>query len=94
MLPMATLICTCFHYLTPVIRADWVLVDGACYAYSMVTVPLYDTLGADAVQYICSHAELSTVAVSAPLLGTLLPCLGDVPTVKLVVRHYWPGAHA
>ena len=62
------------------------LVDGACYAYSMVTVPLYDTLGADAVQYICSHAELAAVAVSAPLLQTLLPCLGDVPTVKLVVR--------
>ncbi len=62
------------------------LVDGACYAYSMVTVPLYDTLGPDAVQYICSHAELAAVAVSAPLLPTLLPCLASVPTVKLVVR--------
>jgi hypothetical protein len=72
--------------ISPDMCADWVLVDGACYAYSMVTVPLYDTLGADAVQYICSHAELAAVAVSAPLLGTLLPCLGDVPTVKLVVR--------
>ena len=62
------------------------LVDGACYAYSLVTVPLYDTLGPDAVQYICSHAELAAVAVSAALLPTLLPCLADVPTVKLVVR--------
>ena len=70
----------------PLTRADWVLVDGACYAYSMVTVPLYDTLGPDAVQYICSHAELAAVAVSAPLLPTLLPCLASVPTVKLVVR--------
>jgi len=68
-----------------------VLVDGACYAYSMVTVPLYDTLGPDAVQYICSHAELAAVAVSAPLLPTLLPCLASVPTVKLVVRACAPG---
>ena len=62
------------------------LVDGACYAYSMVTVPLYDTLGPEAVRYICSHAELAAVACSAPLMGTLLPCLADIPTVRLVVR--------
>ena len=62
------------------------LVDGACYAYSMVTVPLYDTLGPEAVRYICSHAELAAVACSAPLMGTLLPCRADIPTVRLVVR--------
>ena len=62
------------------------LVDGACYAYSLVSVPLYDTLGPDAVRFICSHAELAAVACSADCLATLLPCLADTPTVQLVVR--------
>lgn len=64
---------------------DWMLVDGACYAYSLVTVPLYDTLGPDAVRFICSHAELTAVACSAECLETLLPCLADTHTVQLVV---------
>lgn len=61
------------------------LVDGACYAYSLVTVPLYDTLGPDAVRFICSHAELAAIACSSDCLATLLPCLADTPTVQLVV---------
>ena len=52
-------------------RADWMLVDGACYAYSLVTVPLYDTLGPDVVRYVCCHAELAAVACSAECLATL-----------------------
>lgn len=66
--------------------ADWVLVDAACSAYSMVSVPLYDTLGPDAVRYICGHAELAAVACAAAVLPTLLQCLSDCPTVSLVVH--------
>ncbi len=60
--------------------------DSAAHAYSMVSVPLYDTLGPDAVEYIANHAELAAVAVSAALLPTLLPCLPRCPSIKLVVR--------
>lgn len=45
----------------------------------------YDTLGPDAVGYICGHAELSAVACSAESLGSLLEALPDRPSVKLVV---------
>ncbi len=72
--------------ITLVLCADWVLVDAALSAYSMVSVPLYDTLGPDAVRYICGHAELAAVACAAALLPTLLQCLADCPTVALVVR--------
>lgn len=65
--------------------AEWVLVDCAAHAYSMVSVPLYDTLGADAVKYICSHAEITCVACSATVLKTLLQCLPECPTVRLLV---------
>lgn len=64
---------------------EWVLLDAAAHAYSMVSVPLYDTLGPDAVEYICNHAELSAVGCSAAVLPTLLSCLSRCPTVKLLV---------
>jgi len=63
----------------------WVLVAEAANAYSMVPVPLYDTLGPDAVRYISGHAELSAIACSANLLSVLLPCLAECPTIQLVV---------
>jgi long-subunit acyl-CoA synthetase (AMP-forming) len=67
--------------------AGWLLVDAACAAYSMTSVPLYDTLGPDAVTYICGHAELTAVACSIDVLDTLLKCLPECPTVKIVVSH-------
>lgn len=65
--------------------ADWVLVESACVSYSIVTVPLYDTLGPDAVRYISNHAELSAVACSIAVLPVLLQCLPACPSVSLVV---------
>lgn len=69
----------------PVCTAGWVLVDAACTAYSMTSVPLYDTLGPEAVTYICGHAELTVVACSVDVLDTLLTALPQCPTVKIVV---------
>ena len=56
-------------------------------AYSLTSVPLYDTLGPDAVTYIAGHAELSVIACSIDVLDTLIKCLPDCPTVKLVVSN-------
>ncbi|KAF6256258.1 hypothetical protein COO60DRAFT_1530236 [Scenedesmus sp. NREL 46B-D3] len=64
---------------------EWVLLDAAAHSYSMVSVPLYDTLGPDAVEYICNHAELAAVGCSAAVLPTLLSCIARCPTVKLLV---------
>lgn len=66
-------------------HADWVLVDGACHAYSFIAVPLYDTLGADAVQYIIKHAELAAIACSVAVFPTLMQALPECPGVKVVV---------
>ena len=49
----------------PHLPAEWVLVDSALHSYSMISVPLYDTLGPEAVEYIANHAELSCIACSA-----------------------------
>ena len=62
------------------------LVDSAIHAYSMVSVPLYDTLGPDAVEYICNHAELPAVACSLAVLPTMYKALPNCPTVRVLVR--------
>jgi len=77
-------------------------VDAACHAYSMISVPLYDTLGPDTVRYICNHAELAAVACSVEVLGKMLEVLHECPTVRLLVStlptdppwvHLWLVAH-
>jgi long-chain acyl-CoA synthetase len=65
--------------------ADWFLLDLAMHAYSLVPVPLYDTLGADVVTFICGHADLVVVCCAATLLPTLLQSLTECPSVRLVV---------
>ncbi|KAH1026142.1 hypothetical protein HUJ05_010705 [Dendroctonus ponderosae] len=42
---------------------EWILVEQAAYCYSMVIVPLYDTLGADACSFIIKHAEIQVILV-------------------------------
>ena len=71
---------------------EWCLLEAAMTRVSVVSVPLYDTLGPDAVRFISNHAALSAVCVSATCLPTMLDCLKDCPTVKLVVVYAHGGA--
>lgn len=64
---------------------EWILCDLACHAYSMVDVPLYDTLGSDAVSYITNHAELQAVFCSSNVLPTLLQSIENCPSLRLIV---------
>ena len=59
---------------------EWCLLESAMTRISCVSVPLYDTLGPDAVRFISNHAELAAVCVSAACLPTMLDCLGDCPS--------------
>lgn len=40
---------------------EWILAEQACYTYSLVVVPLYDTLGPDACAFIINQAEINLV---------------------------------
>ncbi|KRX18083.1 Long-chain-fatty-acid--CoA ligase 5 [Trichinella nelsoni] len=42
-------------------RPEWTIAEHACYAYSMVVVPLYDTLGKEAVSYIIEQTEMKVI---------------------------------
>uniref|UniRef100_A0A673IZB9 Long-chain-fatty-acid--CoA ligase n=1 Tax=Sinocyclocheilus rhinocerous TaxID=307959 RepID=A0A673IZB9_9TELE len=42
-------------------RPEWVITEMACYTFSMALVPLYDTLGLEAMVHILNLAEISMV---------------------------------
>ncbi|XP_018425614.1 PREDICTED: long-chain-fatty-acid--CoA ligase 5 [Nanorana parkeri] len=47
-------------------RPEVVIAELACYSYSMVVVPLYDTLGPEALVFIVNRGELSVVVCDKP----------------------------
>ncbi|KAG8592111.1 hypothetical protein GDO81_000411 [Engystomops pustulosus] len=69
-------------------RPEWIITELGCYTYSMVAVPLYDTLGAEAITYIINKAEISLVFCDNTekaklLLGNVEK--GDTPGLRTVV---------
>ncbi|NXP07896.1 ACSL5 ligase, partial [Thinocorus orbignyianus] len=53
-------------------RPEWIISEYACYTYSMVAVPLYDTLGPDAIVYIVDKADISVVICDTPEKAQIL----------------------
>ncbi|KAM4677187.1 long-chain-fatty-acid--CoA ligase 6 isoform 3-T5 [Discoglossus pictus] len=69
-------------------RPEWIISELACYTYSMVVVPLYDTLGQGAIRYIINTADISTVICDKPEKARLLlehVEKGETPGLKSVV---------
>ncbi|XP_076153364.1 long-chain-fatty-acid--CoA ligase 5 isoform X2 [Alosa pseudoharengus] len=53
-------------------RPEWIICEQACYTYSMVAVPLYDTLGPEALVYIINRADISVVLCDKPVKAETL----------------------
>ncbi|XP_033479697.1 long-chain-fatty-acid--CoA ligase 1a isoform X1 [Epinephelus lanceolatus] len=68
-------------------RPEWTISELACYTYSLVAVPLYDTLGTEAIGYIIDKAAISTVICDVPEKARMiLDCIsGKGRTVKTIV---------
>ncbi|XP_019718041.1 long-chain-fatty-acid--CoA ligase 1a isoform X1 [Hippocampus comes] len=68
-------------------RPEWTISELACYTYSLVTVPLYDTLGAEAISFIIDKAAISTVICDLPEKASMiLDCFNERErTVKTIV---------
>ncbi|NWS19449.1 ACSL1 ligase, partial [Pachyramphus minor] len=69
-------------------RPEWVIIEQGCYAFSMVVVPLYDTLGAEAIAYIVNKADLSLVFCDKPDKAKLLLTSvekGETPILNTIV---------
>lgn len=74
-------------------RPEWTLTEMACYTYSLVSVPLYDTLGTEAIAYIIDKASISTIVCDVPeKVELVLQCLnGKGHSVKTIVLMQAPG---
>ncbi|KAM9330417.1 long-chain-fatty-acid--CoA ligase 1-like [Gastrophryne carolinensis] len=69
-------------------RLEWTITELACYTYSMVAVPLYDTLGDEAITYITNKAELSVVFCDNHVKAKLLLSnaeKGNTPVLRTIV---------
>ncbi|XP_012659079.1 long-chain-fatty-acid--CoA ligase 5 [Otolemur garnettii] len=69
-------------------RPEWIISELACYTYSMVAVPLYDTLGAEAIIYIINKADIATVICDTPQKASILienVEKGRTPGLKMVI---------
>uniref|UniRef100_A0A668TQ26 Arachidonate--CoA ligase n=1 Tax=Oreochromis aureus TaxID=47969 RepID=A0A668TQ26_OREAU len=68
-------------------RPEWTITELACYTYSLVAVPLYDTLGTEAIDYIIDRAAISTVICDVPEKARMiLDCVsGKARAVKSII---------
>ncbi|XP_063473775.1 long-chain-fatty-acid--CoA ligase 5 isoform X7 [Symphalangus syndactylus] len=69
-------------------RPEWIISELACYTYSMVAVPLYDTLGPEAIVHIVNKADIAMVICDTPQKASVL--IGNVekgftPSLKVVI---------
>ena len=68
-------------------RAEWIIAEYACYGQNLVTVPLYDTLGPDASEFILKQAEVTTIFCSRDKVASLVKISqsGQVPSLKTII---------
>jgi len=66
-------------------RPEWFITMQGCNRHSIYTVPLYDTLGADSVEYIMNHAEIGVVFVQAKAAPSLCDVAAKCPNLKAIV---------
>ncbi|CAF1508780.1 unnamed protein product [Adineta ricciae] len=65
---------------------EWMTTALACHSYSMIYVPLYDTLGEPAIVHIINQTSLKTIFVDkVENVLLLLKIVKQVPTLKRIV---------
>lgn len=67
-------------------RVEWDLTDIACSRMNYISVPLYDTLGPTATEFVINDAEISVVVCSKDKIPILLKCLSRCPTLRVIVQ--------
>ncbi|KAI0221629.1 Long-chain-fatty-acid--CoA ligase 5 [Lamellibrachia satsuma] len=67
-------------------RPEYVITDLACATYSMVLVPLYDTLGPDTCTFIINQTTINLVVCdTTERVTTLLEHKSETPDLKIIV---------
>ncbi|KAK6298200.1 long-chain-fatty-acid--CoA ligase 1 isoform X1 [Coregonus clupeaformis] len=68
-------------------RPEWAIAELACYTFSLVAVPLYDTLGTEAITYVIDKATISSILCDVPEKARLvLACVsGREHSVRTII---------
>jgi long-chain acyl-CoA synthetase len=66
-------------------RPEWMIADLACHAHSLGSVALYDTLGAETVEYVINHSELSIIVTSLDKVATVLQVAPKCPNLRVII---------
>ncbi|CAH9126155.1 unnamed protein product [Cuscuta epithymum] len=64
---------------------EWIMAMEACNSQAISYVPLYDTLGANAVEFIINHAELAIAFIQESKMPAILTCLPRCAHLKTIV---------
>ena len=64
----------------------WQIVAFGCYSVGMIVVPVYDSLGPDASEYIINHAEIKALFVSTYKWPNAINILPKCPNVQMMVH--------
>lgn len=66
-------------------RREFLYVDYACAVQSLISVPLYPTLDANAIEYIVDHAKISIIFCEHDKLNDVLKAKEKYPFLKYIV---------
>ncbi|KAJ3088549.1 Long chain acyl-CoA synthetase 7 peroxisomal [Quaeritorhiza haematococci] len=66
-------------------RPEWVITEQGCFMYSFCTVPLYDTLGNEAIEYIVTQTEMPAVFATKDKVKILLGIADKLPNLKHII---------
>lgn len=64
---------------------EWLIVMEACSSQGICYVPLYETLGSDAIEFILNHAEVPIAFVQEVKIPSILKCLPRCSFLKTIV---------
>ncbi|CAB4381446.1 uncharacterized protein OCT59_028041 [Rhizophagus irregularis] len=64
---------------------EYVIALLACYQYNFIPVPLYDTLGTDAIEYIINQTEMKYCFTTSNKGRALLEMKGSLPSLQTII---------
>lgn len=73
-------------------RPEWVVAEQGCFSQAIIPVPAYDTLGADSIAYVVNQTEMTTMLCSAEVIGNMIACKPQCPSLKNIIQMEPVGA--
>lgn len=67
-------------------RLEWIVAEQGAFTQAIVSVPMYDTLGADSVAYVVIQTSMQTIVCAAETVHNVLDCKHQCPTLSCIIQ--------